>query len=63
MVATTKPQVYIRESVPDDIKIKDAIHKVVNAAYRSGKNNNKWLMKRDCLAGLALAHVQKNSLP
>lgn len=36
MVAPT-PQVYVREVVPDDIQLKHAIHKVVNAAYRSGK--------------------------
>jgi hypothetical protein len=42
MVAATQvsaPQIYIREVVQEDIQMKQAIHKVVNAAYRSGKSS------------------------
>lgn len=41
MVAATQvsaPQIYIREVVQEDIQMKQVIHKVVNAAYRSGKS-------------------------
>lgn len=42
MVAPTQvsaPQIYIREVVQEDIQMKQDIHKVVNAAYRSGKSH------------------------
>jgi hypothetical protein len=42
MVAPTQvsaPQIYIREVVQEDIQMKQDIHMVVNAAYRSGKSS------------------------
>jgi len=48
MVAPT-PQVYVREVVPDDIQLKHAIHKVVNAAYRSDEGG--WTTESKIVTG------------
>ncbi|CAM0137529.1 hypothetical protein VKS41_002996 [Umbelopsis sp. WA50703] len=66
MVATTKPQVYIRECIPKDIEIKDTIHKVVNAAYRS---EGGWTTESKIVSGERATmqevetHITKNRSP